>query len=370
MASAIRRKIAVLPGDGIGPEVMQEAIKALDCVSSLFGHSFEYKHGLIGGAAYDKHENHFPEETKEICKTSDAVLFGSVGGPVTAQDLPKWKDSEKNAVLGLRSLFGFAVNIRPAKVYSKLAALSPLRPDIVQQVDNPVDMVIIRELVGGIYFGEHRTEGDRAIDVMEYTVDQIKPPVKFAFETAMKRNKKVTLVDKANVLDCSRLWRRVADEMKGDFPEVDLEYMYVDNAAMQLICNPSQFDVMVTGNLFGDILSDTASVIPGSLGLMPSASLGSGDLHMYEPSGGSAPDLEGKNVANPIAQILSGSMMLRYSFGLETEAALIDNAVEAVLGDGIRTGDLVLPSEKIAIVGTQEMGDAIVDKMKSLHATQ
>mmetsp|Transcript_19395 Transcript_19395/g.23594 ORF Transcript_19395/g.23594 Transcript_19395/m.23594 type:complete len:232 (+) Transcript_19395:37-732(+) len=229
-------------------------------------------------------------------------------------------------------------------------------------------MVIIRELIGGIYFGEHKTEGDRAIDVMEYTVDQIKPPMKFAFETAMKRSKRVTVVDKANVLDCSRLWRRVAEEIKPEFPEVKLEYMYVDNAAMQLICKPSQFDVIVTANLFGDILSDTASVIPGSLGLMPSASLGSGHLHMFEPSGGSAPDLEGKNLANPIAQILSGSMMLRYSFGLDKEATLIEKAVEEVLGDGVRTGDIVLPSENIPTVGTDAMGDAIVKKMEVLHS--
>lgn len=276
--------------------------------------------------------------------------------------LAKWKDAEKNAVLGLRKYFGFGVNIRPAKVYSKLASLSPLRPDIVQGVD----MVIIRELLGGIYFGEHVLEDTRAHDVMEYKVEQIVPPLKFAFETAAQRRKKVTVVDKANVLDCSRLWRKVANDMAPQYPDISLEFMYVDNASMQLIQNPSQFDVLVTGNLFGDILSDTASVIPGSLGLMPSASLGDSSLHMYEPSGGSAPSLTGRNVANPIAQILSASMMLRYSFGLQLEATLVEQAVEAVLNDSILTKDLILPGEGTSSVGTKEMGDAIVERLSLL----
>ena len=276
--------------------------------------------------------------------------------------MAKWKDAEKNAVLGLRKYFGFGVNIRPAKVYSKLASLSPLRPDIVENVD----MVIIRELLGGIYFGEHKLMEDRAYDVMDYNVEQILPPLKFAFETAAQRKKKVTVVDKANVLDCSRLWRRVANEVAPQYPDIALEFMYVDNAAMQLIQNPAQFDVLVTGNLFGDILSDTASVIPGSLGLMPSASLSDTSLHMYEPSGGSAPSLTGRNIANPIAQILSASMMLRYSFGLHLEATLVDSAVEAVLNDSILTKDLILPGEDTPSVGTKEMGDAIVDRLGML----
>lgn len=328
-----------------------------------FGHKFDYKHGLIGGAAFDKFNNHFPSETIEICRNSDAVLFGSVGGPVDAQHLAKWKDSEKNAVLGLRKEFDFAVNIRPAKIFKNLADLCPLKPEIINK--KPVDMIIIRELVGDIYFGEHKTEGDRAWDVMEYTADQIRRPMEFAFKTAMNRGKKLTVVDKANVLDCSRLWRRVANEVKKDYPQVEMNFMYVDNAAMQLILNPSDFDVVVTGNLFGDILSDAASVLPGSLGLMPSASLGSGTLHMYEPSGGSAPDLTDKNVANPIAQILSGAMMLRYSFNMNKEAALVELAVDEVLRAGGRTGDLLLKGETGAI-STSEMGDRITQQVGDL----
>jgi len=273
----------------------------------------------------------------------------------------RWKDAEKNAVLGLRKHFGFAVNIRPAKVFKNLEPLCPLKQEIVQRA--PLDMVIIRELVGDIYFGEHGTNGDKAWDVMDYTVDQIKPPLKFAFETAMQRGKKLTVVDKANVLDCSRLWRRVAKEMKDGYPEIDLDFMYVDNAAMQLILNPSKFDVIATANLFGDILSDAASVLPGSLGLMPSASLSSGSFHMYEPSGGSAPELEGKNVANPIAQILSGAMLLRYSFHLQDEARAIEDAVDNVLKQGARTADLLMTGETKSI-STWEMGDRIADAIE------
>ncbi|GBG30986.1 3-isopropylmalate dehydrogenase [Hondaea fermentalgiana] len=342
----MKRVIATLPGDGIGPEVMREAVKVL--------------------VTWDTHENHFPQETIDLCKSSDAVLFGSVGGPVAHASEPRWKDAEKNAILGLRKHFGFGVNIRPAKIYGNLAALCPLKPEILAR--GKVDMVVIRELLGDVYFGEHRTEGDEAFDVMHYTVDQIKPPLKFAFETAMQRNKKVTVVDKANVLDCSRLWRRVANEMKDEYPEVAMEFMYVDNAAMKLIVNPSDFDVVVTANLFGDILSDAASVLPGTLGLMPSASLSDGTLHMYEPAGGSAPDLEGLDVANPIAQILSGSMMLRYSFKMTEEAALIDAAVDEVLNKGFRTRDLLLPGETEAdAIGTAEMGDRIADAVAALH---
>jgi len=362
MASAVRRAVAVLPGDGVGPEVMREALKVLERAGGLFGSSYEFKHGLIGGAAYDKYENHFPQDTIDICKDSDAVLFGSVGGPVNSTE-KKWIDSEKNAVLGLRKHFGFAVNIRPAKIFKNLEPLCPLKPEIVSRA--PVDMVIIRELVGDIYFGEHKTDGDRAWDIMDYTKDQIVPPLEFAFQTAMQRNKKVTVVDKANVLDCSRLWRRVANEVAPKYPDVKLEFMYVDNAAMQLILNPSDFDVIATANLFGDILSDAASVLPGSLGLMPSASLSSGKLHMYEPSGGSAPALEGKNVANPIAQILSGTMMLRYSFNAHDEAQLIEDAVDSVLQRGVRTADL-LTDKTIKPVSTTDMGDAIAEEVAKL----
>jgi len=336
-------------------------------VGSCFGHEFEFKEGLIGGAAWDDHQSHFPEETRKICQTSDAVLFGSVGGPVAHANEPKWKDAEKNAILGLRKDFGFGVNIRPAKIYANLASLCPLKPEIIER--GQIDMVIIRELLGDVYFGEHRTEGDEAFDMMHYTADQIRLPLKFAFETAMQRNKKVTVVDKANVLDCSRLWRRIANEMKPEYPDVEMEFMYVDNAAMKLIVNPSEFDVVVTANLFGDILSDAASVLPGTLGLMPSASLSSGSLHMFEPAGGSAPDLEGLDVANPIAQILSGSMMLRYSFEMHEEAALVDSAVDFVLNGGSRTRDLLSHGEDASrAIGTAEMGNRIADAVEALYA--
>ncbi|ETV89627.1 3-isopropylmalate dehydrogenase, variant 2 [Aphanomyces astaci] len=264
-------KIAVLPGDGIGPEVCEQAVRVLTLVGSLFQHKFEFTHGLCGGAAYDEFKSHLPQSTVDIVKASDAVLFGSVGGPIDAQETPKWKDAEKNCILGLRKNFNLAVNIRPAKIYAMLPDLSPLKPSIVAA---GVDMVIVRELVSGIYFGEHSTENGVARDVMKYSEDEIRVPMKFAFETAMGRTKKLTVVDKANVLDCSRLWRKVAKDIALEYPSVSVEFVYIDNAVMQLIKNPSQYDVIVTGNMFGDILSDAASVLPGSLGLMPSASLG------------------------------------------------------------------------------------------------
>ena len=344
------KKVAVLSGDGIGPEVhaprsvslshtlfmrdvpcaqvMDEALKVLARTSELFPEvQLKYTHAPIGGAAFDAHGVHFPDATREVCAASDAILFGSIGGPVAEQHLPKWKDAEKNALLGMRAAFDLGVNVRPAKVYPSLSHASPLRPEIVEA---GVDMVIIRELLGGIYFGEHTTDGDSAKDVCTYTADQIRRPLQFAFEAAMQRRKKLTVVDKANVLDTSRLWRRVANEMAPSFPEVEVDFMYVDNAAMQLIKAPTHFDVICTENMFGDILSDAASVLPGSLGLMPSASLGS-SVYMYEPSGGSAPELTGKNVANPAAQILCGALMLRYSLGAPAAANAIEEAVDATI---------------------------------------
>lgn len=350
-------KVAVLPGDGIGPEVMDEAIKVLEHAGPLFGQSFEFDHAHVGGAAYDAHGEHFPESTRQTCEASDAILFGSVGGPVDEQHLPKWKDAEKNAVLGMRKAFDLAVNVRPATVYPALSHASPLRPDIVAK---GVDMVIVRELLGGLYFGEHRTDGDKAVDVCEYDVDQIRRPLEFAFAAAKQRRGRLTVVDKANVLDTSRLWRRVAKEMAPSHPEVELEFMYVDNAAMQLIKAPSHFDVIVTENLFGDILSDAASVLPGSLGLMPSASLG-GSKFMYEPSGGSAPDLTGKDVANPAAQILCTAMMLRYSLEQPAMAAAIEAAVSSTLAAGICTADIVAPG--VTPCGTRAFGDAVCAKL-------
>lgn len=352
----MKQKIAVLPGDGIGPEVMEQALRVLEKICEKFGHEFEYTHGLVGGAAYEEHGEHLPESTLTLCDQADAILFGSVGGPVDQQDNPKWKDSEKNSLLGLRKHLGLGVNLRPANVYPILAHLSPLRPSIVEQ---GIDLVIVRELVGGIYFGTHETDGDAARDVMAYTKKQIEKPVRYAFQAAQKRGKKLTVVDKANVLDCSRLWRRVANEIAPDFPDVDMEFMYVDNAAMQIVKNPSQFDVLVTGNMFGDIMSDVASTLPGSLGLMPSASLGD-TVNLYEPAGGSAPDIAGRGIANPIAQILSAALMLRYSFGMEFEAQAIENAVQAALEAGARTGDLGGGADSI---GTEEMGNMILDRI-------
>jgi len=287
-------------------------------------------------------------------------LFGSVGGPVEEQHLPKWRDAEKNALLGLRGEFQLAVNIRPACVYPFLAHLSPLKPEIINK---GVNLVIIRELVGGIYFGEHKTEGDTATDVMRYTVSQILKPLHFGFQTAQKRKKRLTVVDKANVLDCSRLWRSVTQTVKKEYPDVHVEFMYVDNAAMQIILNPSQFDVVVTENLMGDILSDAASVLPGSLGLMPSASLGN-KIHMYEPIGGTAPSLTGKNIANPIAQILSAALMLRYSFNLEKEAQLIEKAVYRTLESGALTADIQVPGKPS--LGTYQLGDVVVTNINKI----
>ncbi|EQC32478.1 3-isopropylmalate dehydrogenase [Saprolegnia diclina VS20] len=357
-------QIAVLPGDGIGPEVCAEAVRVLQTIGGLFKHQFAFPTALCGGAAYEAHGSHLPQATIDLVKACDAVLFGSVGGPTDAQEDPKWKDAEKNCILGLRKNFNLAVNIRPAKIYSMLPDLSPLKPSLVQA---GVDMVIVRELVSGIYFGEHSTTNGVARDVMIYSEDEIRVPVTFAFETARHRAKRLTVVDKANVLDCSRLWRKVTKEVATSYPDVAVDYMYIDNAVMQLIKNPSQFDVIVTGNMFGDILSDAASVLPGSLGLMPSASLGD-KIHLFEPIGGSAPDIAGKGIANPIAQILSGALLLRYSFQMEAEAALIEAAVNAVLESGLRTGDLT--QDRTHAVGTKAMGDAIVAHITALfHAS-
>jgi len=361
------KNISVLAGDGIGPEVMKEAVKVLDAVAKMYGKSFDYTEAHIGGAAWAASEaagetpSHIPDKTIQVCAASDAILFGSIGGPVDKQHEPRWKDCEKNALLGIRKKFNLAVNVRPSKVYPFLAHLCPLKPSII---GSGVDTLIIRELVGGIYFGEHKRVGDKAWDVMEYDVAGVTKPLIFAFEAARLRRRKVTVVDKANVLECSRLWREVARDIHKNYPDIELDFMYVDNAAMQIIQKPSFFDVIATGNMFGDILSDAASVLPGSLGLMPSASLGD-TVHMYEPSGGSAPDLAGKNVANPIAQILSAAMMLRYSFEMETEAKQIETAVEQVLKEGkYLTGDLLEEGKRSGAATTTQVGDAVVAALK------
>lgn len=344
-------KIAVLAGDGIGPEVMAEAIKVLKVVGD-----FEFVEAAIGGAGYDEFGDHFPDETKKICEESEAILFGSVGGPVEQQMSEKWHNCEKNSVLGLRKYFNFNVNLRPVKVYEALKDFCVLRSDIVEK---GIDILCVRELSGGIYFGEHKTEGDRAWDIMEYDRATIEVLMRAAFDAAMKRDRKVTSVDKANVLDCSKLWRQVAEDVAKDYPDCKLEHVLIDNCAMQVLKRPSDFDVIALPNMFGDIISDEISVFAGSLGMLPSASLNADGFGMYEPSGGSAPDIAGKGIANPIAQILSAAMMLKYSFGMNDEHDRIVDAVEKTLNEGVRTGDLTTGES----VSTSEMGDAIIKNL-------
>jgi len=352
--------IAVVPGDGIGPDIVAEAIKVLKTIGDKFGHRFEYEYAIAGGCAIDKTGEALPKETLEICKRNDAVLLGAVGGP--KWDDPNAKVRPEQALLGLRGGMNLYCNLRPATLYAPLKNASPLKDSIV---GNGIDIAIVRELTGGIYFGERGREVvdgvESAYDTERYNVVEIKRIVKIGFETAMKRNKKLTCVDKANILESSRLWRTVIDEMAKDYPEVTINYMYVDNAAMQLVKDPTQFDVIVTSNMFGDILSDEASMVTGSIGMLPSASLGDGTLGMYEPIHGSAPDIAGMGIANPLATILSVAMMLRYSFNLEEEAKLIEASVLNVLEDGYRTGDIM--SEGKTKVGTTEMGDLVCKKI-------
>ena len=359
------KKIAVLAGDGIGPEVMREAVKVLDAVQSKYNVKFEYKHALVGGAAWDDFHSHLPEETLNICRESDAILFGSVGGPVREQDTDKWRGVEVNSLLGLRKEFGLYANLRPAKLYPALAFASPLRSDISSK---GFDILVVRELTGGIYFGRPKGrsgagETETAFDTMIYSRAEIRRIAQVAFDTARKRRNKVTSIDKANVLTTMVFWRQVVEEIAGEYPDVEYEPMYVDNAAMQLTKNPQQFDVMLCGNMFGDILSDEAAALTGSLGMLPSASLADGSFGMYEPGGGSAPDIAGKGIANPIAQILSAAMMLRYSFNMAAAAESIENAVEDVLNDDYRTGDIWQHGSKR--VGTAEMGDRILKRLES-----
>lgn len=354
----MKKNIALLAGDGIGPEIMKEAIKVLDKIAEKFGHEFEYHEALIGGAAYEAHGTHIPDETKKIASESDAILFGSVGGPVADQLNPKWKNCETNSILAIRKHFKFNINLRPAKSYPTLSSLSPLRPDIAKNID----ILCVRELSGDIYFGEHKTEEingqRRASDLMIYDENTIAQAAHAAFKTAQSRHKKVHSVDKANVLDCSKLWRAVVTEVANQYPDCQLDHILVDNCAMQLIRRPDQFDVLLMPNMFGDILSDEASVFAGSLGMLPSASLNPDGFGLYEPSGGSAPDIANKGIANPIGQILSAAMMLKYSFGLNAEHDKIVEAVETTLAQGARTADICTPNEKP--LSTSEMGDQIV----------
>ncbi len=355
----MKKTIAVLSGDGIGPEVMAEALRVLNKIAEKFGHEFVYKEALIGGCAYDKHGEHFPQDTKKICRESDAILFGSIGGPVDKLMEPKWKNCETNALLGIRKEFNFHCNLRPAKVYPELTEICPLKKEIVEQ---GIDLLTVRELLGGIYFGKHETVEENgqklARDIMEYREDQIRKIVHNGFQAAMKRRKKLTSVDKANILDCSKLWRKIVDEIAKEYPEVSYEHMLVDNCAMQIIKNPGQFDVLLTENTFGDILSDASAVLPGSLGLMASASLNSDGFGLFEPSGGSAQDIAGQGIANPIAQILSAAMMLKYSFGMEEEFEAIEKAINLTLKDGFRSSDIARQEDKK--LGTIEMTDMII----------
>jgi len=354
-------KLAVIPGDGIGPEVTEQAQKVLEKIATIYNHKFEFKTLLAGGAAIDAVGNCLPDETIAESKASDAVLLGAVGG-WKWDTLPGDKRPEM-ALLGLRKELGLFANIRPALLFEELAEACPLKNEIVA---GGLDIVVVRELTGGIYFGEKGFKdtplGKAAYDIEIYAEEEVRRIAVVAFDMAMKRNKKVTSIDKANVLESSRLWRQVVAETAKSYPDVTLENLYVDNAAMQLVRNPRQFDVIITGNMFGDILSDEASMITGSIGMLPSASLNKSNLGMYEPVHGSAPDIAGQNKANPMAAILSAAMMLRYSFALSGEADAIERAVKAVLAKGYRTGDIF--SDGKTLIGTKEAGDLIANEIR------
>ena len=357
-------RIAVIPGDGIGPEIVTEAKKVLDRVGQVFGHTFHYTEVDMGGVSIDKYGVPLTREALETAKNSDSVLLGAVGGHVGNS---RWYDvapelRPEAGLLAIRKGLNLFANIRPACLYDGLEDACPLKREIIGE---GFDMVIVRELTGGLYFGERHTEEVNGImqatDTLVYNETEIRRVAVKAFETAMKRKKKVTSVDKANVLDSSRLWRKVVAEVAADYPEVALENMLVDNCAMQLVMDPGQFDVILTENMFGDILSDEASMITGSIGMLSSASLNEGKFGLYEPSHGSAPDIAGKGIANPIATILSAAMMLRFSFDLDKEADAVENAVKKVLAGGYRTADIM--AEGMKQTGTKEMGDLICSQI-------
>ena len=352
----MNKTIAVLPGDGIGPEIVSEAIKVLDVICEKYNHNFKYNYVDIGGCSIDKYGVPITEQGIEVCKSSDSVLLGAVGGP-------KWDNCSpdirpEKALLAVRKELDLFANLRPTKLFKQLKSASPLNDNII---GNGIDLLIVRELTGGVYFGEHKTEtlnGELvSTDLMTYSESEIERIGRVAFETAMKRERRIASVDKANVLDTSRLWRKVMHRISEEYPDVEYSDIFVDNTAMQLIKNPSQFDVIVTENMFGDILSDEASMLTGSIGMMPSASLSSGTLGMYEPIHGSAPDIAGQNVANPIGTILSVAMMLRYSFDMQSEADAIEYAVESVLNDNYRTADIM--HEGCDLTTCSKMGDLI-----------
>lgn len=355
----MEKKITVIPGDGIGTEVVEQGLRVLDRIEKVFGHRFERQEALAGGGALDVTGSPLPAETLEKCKASDAVLLGALGGPKWDNNPPGKKP--ENGLLGLRAGLGLYANLRPARIYPALANASTLKREVVEGVD----LLIVRELTGGIYFGKPRgisKEGEEEVGINTeiYRTSEIRRIAKVGFEAARKRRRKLTSVDKANVLEASQLWRRVVIEVGKDFPDVELSHLYVDNCAMQLIANPKQFDVVVTSNLFGDILSDEAAMLTGSIGMLPSASLG-GSIGMYEPVHGSAPDIAGKNIANPIATIASLAMMLKYSFGLQKESDAVEQAIISVLEAGYRTADL--KEEGKTTVGTKELGNLIIERI-------
>lgn len=346
-------RITVLKGDGIGPEIVDEALKALAAVGRKFGHEFVCTDALIGGAAIDETGVPLPQKTIDACLASDSVLLGAVGGPTW--DAQPADNRPERGLLGIRKAMGLFANLRPAVLYAPLADACPLKPE---RIKDGLDLVVCRELTGDVYFGaKTRDEDGTGHDDMNYSVAEVERIAHRAFQMARQRRNHVTSVDKANVLETSRVWRETVERVAQEYPDVAVDYYYVDNAAMQLVTNPSQFDVILTGNLFGDILSDEASCITGSLGMLPSASLGETSCGLYEPIHGSAPDIAGQNIANPIATILSAAMMFRYSFGLEDEARAVETAVERVLEAGHRTGDIAKPGEKK--LSCSEIGDLI-----------
>jgi 3-isopropylmalate dehydrogenase len=355
-------KIAVLAGDGIGPEVMLAALKVLDAVSKKFDFTIEALEYPVGGAAIDLLGNALPDSTVNGCRGAEAIFFGSVGGPKW-ESLPPNEQPERAALLPLRKIFGLYANLRPAKCYPGLLHASPIK---TENIPDGFDVLVVRELTGGLYFGKPKEttktdKGERAVDTMVYETPEIERVTHVAFKAARLRQKRVTLIDKANVLETSLLWRKTVKAIAPQYPDVKLDFMYVDNAAMQLVRRPQQFDVMLCENLFGDIISDEAAAVVGSLGLLPSASLADGTFGLYEPSGGSAPDIAGKGIANPIAQVLSGALMLRHSFGLNEAAQAIEHAVESALGVGVRTADLTRAGE--AGVSTARMAEAIIERL-------
>lgn len=361
----MNKNIAVIRGDGIGPEIVSQALSVLDKIALIYGHTFTYTDADMGGCAIDKYGDPLPETELEKCLKSDSVLLGAVGGNKW-NNVPGDRRPEKG-LLRLRSGMGVYSNNRPAKIWKQLASASPLKGSIVEK---GIDFIIVRELIGGIYFGEHKTEGAVATDILTYSEGEIERIGKIGFETARKRSKRLCSVEKSNVLDSSRLWKKVMHRLAEQYPDVELSDMLVDNCAMQIVKNPSQFDVIVTENMFGDILSDEASMITGSIGMIPSSSLGATSLGLYEPIHGSAPDIAGMDIANPIGTILSAAMMLRYSFNMESEAQSIEDAVSAVLDKGYRTADIMPQDEKEASLciktGCSEMGNLIAENLHKI----